>query len=995
MGFACAARSQTSTQSAAGPSADSALEEVVVTARQRSERLIDVPVTEEAFTAADIKAAGIERPQEFLELTPGVSFVKAAEAGDLQVSIRGLNTGRDSEPNFAFVVDGVLQTNPFALSQELTNLQQIEVVKGPQGAVYGRNAVAGAIIIDTRKPTDQVEFDGTVGYGDYHSPKANFWISGPIADGFDAGINAFYTKTNGFFSNSYLGCDNCVDFYEEYGAAPRLIIKAGDNGTLDVKAKYSRINDGAINYNASFALPAFAGLNPDFYQNVNDHVFDYINDVVPKNVQTNEDFSIKGDWKYDIGTLTAWYAFNDQTNYFLTDGTSAAFGLYSSATLPNGTLYCAQDLNNAVGGPLPSPTFYAGAASILPPYSPSRCDGYQYQERNQIDNSFEVRLTSPSDQALRWLGGIYAADIRRHVVVSQGSDRGLGFLDQPFVPTSGPNPTDLLYDDSFTSKVGAAFGQVSYDLMSNLEGAIALRYDYEHRGVDNNVPKVNPQTPGFGAFGVPDCPLGPNNGTCTSYINPYYNVNPTAASIPSRSANFSEPEPKVTLNWKFVPDWSAFASWGVGFRSGGFNSSGSAATVTEFLGNLHYVTPAGVVTAIPAISGVSDEYKKEVSKASEIGVKGELLDRSVFLSADYYYTRVDNMQIFNFFAGPFGLLRVVTNIDEATLQGVEGDARWKINPYVSLFAGAATVDSKINSYTGRPYTDGNKVPYAPDYTADAGVTFTLPIAATGDAVIARLDATSTGKTWFSPVQNNSVQTEFGAPGNYSKAERNAFTLLNARLGYNAKNWDVTAWIRNLTNKEYLSEVIPAPEFGGSFVQQGQPRFYGVDFTYRFVGGSPSTRTPAAPVAAAPPPPSPPPPPPPVAVAPAAPPPPPAPPAPQRELVLKGVNFETASAKLLPSSRAVLDSVAGNIVQSGSRKVDIRGYTDSVGKRDYNQKLSERRANSVKEYLESHGVPAGVLTAEGFGEERPIASNQTAAGRAENRRVTVQFSEIVP
>jgi outer membrane protein OmpA-like peptidoglycan-associated protein len=75
-------------------------------------------------------------------------------------------------------------------------------------------------------------------------------------------------------------------------------------------------------------------------------------------------------------------------------------------------------------------------------------------------------------------------------------------------------------------------------------------------------------------------------------------------------------------------------------------------------------------------------------------------------------------------------------------------------------------------------------------------------------------------------------------------------------------------------------------------------------------------------------------------------------------------------------------------------VDIRGYTDSVGKPDYNQKLSERRANAVKDYLESHGVPPGILTAQGFGEENPIASNKTADGRAENRRVTVQFSAPV-
>ncbi|MBS0373756.1 MAG: TonB-dependent receptor [Proteobacteria bacterium] len=798
-----------------------------MTARQRAERLTDAPVAIEAFTAADIQKAGIERPQDFISLTPGVAFVKSAEAGDLQVSIRGLNTGRDTETNFAFVVDGVLQTNPYALSQELTNVEQIQVVKGPQGAIYGRNAVAGAIIIDTKKPNGELDADVTLGGGNHGTQKANLWLAGGLGEGVAAGLNAFYTKTDGFYSNDYLHCNDCVDYYKEYGAAPRVVFKVGGNGEIDVKAKYSKLESGAINFNASFALPAFGALNPDFFQNVNTHPFTYINNVVPQNEQVNKNISVKGDWKLDVGTLTAWVAYNDQTNFFLTDGTSAAFGLYAA------TPWCQADINNQVGGPLPSPTFYAGASSILPPYSPARCDGYQYQQRDQKDASFELRLTSVGDQRLRWLAGIYYADIKRHAVVSQGADEGNGFLTQAFVPSTGPNPTDLLYDDDFHSRVAAAFGQLAYDFVPGLEGALALRYDSERRSVDNNVPKVGPQTPGFGPFGTPICPTG--QASCTAYINPYYNVaaNAGAASIPSRSDTFSQLEPKVSLNWKFMPDWSAYASWGVGFRSGGFNSSGSAATVAQYYGGLHYVDPSGAVTATPSLSDVNDEYRKEISRASEVGIKGELANRTVFLSADYYYSKVSDMQIFNFFAGPFGLLRVVTNINQATLQGFEGDVRWRTSRFVTLFAGIGTVDSRINDYAGRPYTAGNKVPYAPDYTATAGIDFTVPFGASGLSLVGRIDGNAVGKTWFSPVQNNQVQTVFGVPGDYSKTSRDAFEIYNARLGLSADHWDVTAWTHNFTNKKYLAEVIPAPEFGGSFIHAGLGRAVGVDARYRF------------------------------------------------------------------------------------------------------------------------------------------------------------------
>ncbi|HLS80550.1 MAG TPA: TonB-dependent receptor [Steroidobacter sp.] len=800
------------------------LEEILVTARQRAESITDVPATIQAFTARDIQAAGIERPTDFIALTPGLAQVQTAEVGDLQLSIRGLNTGRDIETNFALVIDGVLQTNPTAFNQELANVEQIEVVKGPQGAIYGRNAVAGAVIVTTRKPERGFDASATIGYGNNDTRKAHVYVGGG-SEQVQAGVGAFYRETDGFFENSFVGCDDCVDYYEEYGVAPRLVFSMGEDAEIDVKAKYSKLKGGAINFNGTFALPFFAAFtgNPDFFQDVNDHEFVYINNVLPRNEQENEQISVKGEWRLDVGTLTAWVGYNDQTNFFLTDGTSAAFGLYAR------TPECQADIAAQVGAPLPSPTFYAGANSVLPPYSPARCDGYQYQQRDQEDISAEIRLASPPDQPLRWLAGLYYADIDRTVVVAQGSDRGLGFREQAFVPTSGPNPTDLLYDDDFNSKVTAVFGQLAYDILPDLELALALRYDEEERSVRNNVPtgaQAFAQTPLFGP--------GPN----ASFINPAYTANPALATsgIPDRERTFSELQPKVSLNWNISDQWTVFASYGHGFRSGGFNSTGSNATIQQFLGALRYVQPDGTVTDIPSLTteGINyDDYKKEVAKAAEVGFKAQLLDRRLALNVSAYHTSVENMQIFNFLAGPFGLLRVVTNIDDATLQGVEADLRWRVHPYLSLFAGFGWLDSEIDEYTGRSYTAGNKVPYAPEYTANAGVDLRYPLSESGLSLVARLDGSATGETWFSAVQKESVQTQFGVPGDYSRTSRDSFAVLNARLGLSANNWAVTAWVRNLTDEDYLAEVIPAPEFGGTFSHDAPGRAYGLDLRYAF------------------------------------------------------------------------------------------------------------------------------------------------------------------
>jgi iron complex outermembrane receptor protein len=697
-------------------------------------------------------------------------------------------------------------------------------LKGPQGAIFGRNALSGAIIISTRKPTDQFEAAATVGYGNKDTQKANLYVAGPLISGVNGSIGAFYRNTDGFFHNSFLNCNDCSDYYKEYGVTPRIVFEVA-GGTIDVKGKWSRISAGAINFNASFALPGFAALtgNPDFFQDVNRHQFDYINNIVPDNEQENKQVSMKGDWTFDkVGTLTAWAAYNDQSNYFLTDGSSGSFGLYSR------TPWCQADIAAEVGGPLPSPTFYAGAASVLPPYSPSRCDGYQYQQRDQRDVSTEVRLASPGDQPLRWLGGLYYADIKKHVVVAQGADEGLGFDKTAFVPTGGPDPTDLLYDDDFHSKVYAVFGNVAYDVLPNLEAALALRYDSEHRSVDNQVPTgadAFAQTPNFGT------------GAAVPYINPAYAADPAYATtgIPGRSRNFDELQPKVSLNWKFIDNWSAYASYGVGFRSGGFNSTGSNATIQQTFSALKYVAPDGTVTAQPALvtAGIDyDQYKKEVSKAAEIGIKADLFDHSLAFELAGYHTRVDNMQIFNFLVGPFGLLRTVMNLDRATLEGAEGSMHWHANRYVSLFGGFGYIHSRIDEFASRPYTVGNKVPYAPDYTGDAGAEFTLPLTA-GLSLFARLDATSIGRTWFGPVQNESVQTLFGAPGDYSKTSRDPYTLANARFGVSGSHWNVTGWVRNLADRQYLEEVIPAPEFGGSFVHSAVGRSFGVDLSCNF------------------------------------------------------------------------------------------------------------------------------------------------------------------
>lgn len=191
--------------SSAGPAAAQVLEgtgEIVVTARRQAERLLDVPASVSVLTEGQLRAAGVVATEQVVFLTPGVTIVtNTAETGDTQINIRGPNGARDAEPNVALVVDGILKTNTSLVNQDLSDLVQFEVLKGPQGALCGRNAQAGAIAVTTRRPTDRLEVRARAFAGNNNAVGGFLSVSGPVADGLGLLASADWRRTDGFFRN--------------------------------------------------------------------------------------------------------------------------------------------------------------------------------------------------------------------------------------------------------------------------------------------------------------------------------------------------------------------------------------------------------------------------------------------------------------------------------------------------------------------------------------------------------------------------------------------------------------------------------------------------------------------------------------------------------------------------------------------------------------------------------------------------------------------------
>ncbi|MGB5076405.1 MAG: TonB-dependent receptor [Sphingorhabdus sp.] len=811
-------------------------DEIIVTARRQSERLIDVPASVSVLSADTLAKTGVDNAEGFAQLTPGVTIVTGtAEAGDTQINIRGINGARDAESSVALVVDGILKTNTAQLNQPQGTLRQIEILKGPQGAIYGRNAAAGAIVISTLKPTDTLEGAVKASYANENSIEGSAYVSTPIGDNAGLVLSGYYRTTDGFYRDRYLD-RKVVDDQRVWSVDGRFVAQLGDATELDVKARYADLFGASINFNASFHLPLFAAVNAAFNEDVNKHPFRYAANIRPTNDQRTFDVSAKVEHDFGSTILTAWALYSDVQQSLTAEGTSADFARYISPALgapANPTNLAVQnacfastaaltgfDVNQpGFIGAIPVPFIFAPAnGSTFGPYSPTTCDGTQLQVRNQKDISGEIRLASNNDGPLSWQLGAYYLHIDRLVGVSLGADTGAGVLSTLYNAPGSSNPTSLLFADKFKTDVYAVFGQADYEMADTLKAGVALRYDIEDRTVSSRVPNV----------------ADPITG---AKINPGL---PATGAIADQSKSFKQIEPKVTISWRPTPSTNIYANWGIGFKSGGFNNQGSTSVVNAAFND--GITPGTINAGVT----INDQYRKEVSSAFEAGIKGSLFDNRVTFDLAGYYTKIEDMQFFEFFVGSFGLLRVVSNIDKVDVKGAEFNVNAKIVEGWSLFGSVNLTDSKIKKNSSRPYTVGNKSPYTADYTINLGSQIDTPLNDSMDLVM-RADYRITGPTWFHSVQDETRPTIFSGllpisalalPGfvgdaNYSIAKRNAFGVLNLRAGLEGENWNLSVFADNMLDRKFINEAIPAIEFGGSFISPGARRLVGVEAGFKF------------------------------------------------------------------------------------------------------------------------------------------------------------------
>ncbi len=505
------------------------LEEIVVTARKRDEALQSVPVTVDAFTEQTIQSAGIESPRDFVAMVPNMTLVEVQNVGNSFITIRGISQARNSEPSVAVLVDGVLETNPYEFDQELAGIKSIEVLKGPQGALYGRDAIGGAIIIRTADPSDHFEGTGRLGIGNGPSERAQVAVSGPIdAPGtlkYRASLN--YYNTDGYLENTFLG--RKADPYRDYSGRLRLLWKPADDWSADLRFFRDRVDTTAYYY----VIPRAVEANPFSSFTTPPNANDVTSPIQTQNLGTDyrdiTDIALKLDFNRDYGTFTSVSDYNFTKEIDTGDA-------YDFRPIPNSIAYN---------------FFFAG----IPAADGGPAGESQSQFIREETESQELRFTSNKLGGFSWIAGAYFVHTERFISTDNLFDRGQGIppvYETPLVDPTNPfatNTNATFLADSQNNNAWAVFADATYEFSKEFEFDAAIRYDRDQRQNTTDTPD--------------------------SFLPPV--TRPAAYQGLVRDVTFDAAEPKFTLRYTPTDDLMFYGGWSRGFRSGGFNQTGVGA----------------------------------------------------------------------------------------------------------------------------------------------------------------------------------------------------------------------------------------------------------------------------------------------------------------------------------------------------------------------------------------------------------------------------------
>jgi outer membrane receptor protein involved in Fe transport len=860
-----------------------AIEEIIVTTRKREENLQQVPIAIDVFTAAQIQRQGIVRLKKVVELSPSLQLQTGYSANDTQIVIRGLQPFRGRQ-NVAVLLDGVDITSEsigtfggtMLLDPELFELERIEVVKGPQNALYGRSAFAGAISYVTKRPSDDFDADVMVDVGSDGIFRTSGRVSGPLVPEVLAGTLAgqYYTR-DGFYDNIPTGAE--VGGAEGYSLGGDLAWNATESLQFLAKLNYSddefevlpwRFMDPNVNYPipqsaldagvfpAGFPVADPFGTPPaTVAQMLNQPgILNLVDGFVPGPAGTFPDGDQPG----------ATMGPDPRTCTDPTDGSTCTDYEDASREIVRAQLNIDWDL-----GPVTLTSLTAYADAEIQTFQDGNATGSSFdmpflnEIRYTTDTellSQELRLASNGEGPVGWtVGALYwdeevdqvdngntCLNILHILAPNTGGFPGFGLPPRSNLPCGefqadvGPQGTFAEANEVWfrDTEHWSAYFLVEWDISDRWSLDLEGRYVSEDLEVGG---------PDFDTI-VDPIGLAHNRDTvgCVPWagaaIPSFSCLNPRPVGITSGKQDDDFFVPKVTLSWTPTDSMMYYLSWAEAAKPAGI----------------------GALTGGPgAFDPDGQKFDREEKTTIELGGKTAWLDGALILNGAIFFDDYDEKQVSTQVVDPDSRLLIpqVTNASEAEIFGVELEIGWNATENLFLSAGYTYLDTEYTDFallTTSPQDiaySGNCTPFT-----DAGGNTVCSVDFSGNELQFAPENAFTSLVRYSRAINQNFDWYVEGDASYLDERfadfRNLLTLddywlANFRAGVVSDNWEFMAYVNNAfddstakTGSDNIDLRYLAFDFGTStvLVPNGaryllpDPRTYGVRVTYNFGGG---------------------------------------------------------------------------------------------------------------------------------------------------------------
>jgi iron complex outermembrane recepter protein len=786
-------------QQAEGPAAGGrTIETIIVTAQKREQSLQDVPIVVTAVSGQLLQDTGVKDIKDLTVLAPGLTVTSTSSEASTTARIRGIGTVGDNpglESSVGVVIDGIYRPRNGVGFGDLGELERIEVLKGPQGTLFGKNTSAGVINVVTKRPSFDFGSLVELSAGDYGLMEGSASVTGPLAADKVAGRLYVAARDRDGYLDVHRGAgpraedmDNDRNVVTTRG---QLLFTPSEALDIRLTADYSKRKEnccgGVQTFNgpaalAINALTAGAGLRspPDPFERdayLNRSTAQEIEDV-GASAEINWDLDALGG--ATLTSVTGW------RNWEFTNGQDADFTAadiwYREADGRHGTEFGQLSQELRLAGETERVNWLVGAF-----YTREQLDSQQQlQFGTQFANYVWALTGGAGSPAIPFMVGRYTAGEGQQDTYDQDSDSWALFTNNSFRVT-----------DALELTVGLRYTSESKDLDT--------LYRNTHTGAGcqalrNNILAI-PAAARTAVFGI----------GCAAMADPIYN-----SLANEQSLDESEWSGTAKIAYRFTESVMSYASYARGYKAGGFNldrvRTGSSA--------LNPGRPGGVGAALDT------SFARELVDSYEVGFKTQWLGNSLLLNASVFYQDYQDFQLNTF----DGIQFLVTSIEQVTSQGVDFDMIWYTPlEQLSLQGGVTYADTQIedpvalaNPGLYSPLRKNDRLSFAPEWSASLSATFEQPMSAT---LVWR---TNLG------VKHTS---EYNTGSNLvPQKAQDALTLLNARTGIGTADdrWMIEVWAQNLTDEEYYQVVFDAPLQTGSFnAFLGAPRTYGVTTRFKF------------------------------------------------------------------------------------------------------------------------------------------------------------------